>query len=447
MRQRDVFQFWLPLFASWWLMASEGPIVSSAINRLPGEEIMMAAFGIVLAIAIFVEAPVINLLSTSTALVKERHSYLLVRKFTLQLSVVLTGVMLLINFTPLFEWIVYDLLGTPAEVGVHVKTGLRNLTLWTAAIGWRRFLQGILIHFGETGKVARGTVVRLTASAGSAFLLAALERFSGIFIGSAALMAGVAAEALYITGAARPVIRDRIFAKKEVPREDPLEPHTPLTYDNLFRFHLPLAASSLLVLLSHPFITFALARLEHPTLSLAAWPILFQILMMSRAASLALPEVVIAVTRPDTYHAIRRFTRNLAFLSVTLLALFTFTSLSGSYLFQVQDTKLAVGRLVRENLWLFLLVPGMTAFTNWLRGLLIHHRRTLDVNTGIAINLFSLTIALALSLHASAPGIRAAAYAINSAVGLEMLFLFFRTSSIRNGYRFRRPPSDEGSTA
>ena len=46
MRQRDIFLFWLPLFASWLLMTAEGPIVSAAINRLPNEVIMLAAQGI-----------------------------------------------------------------------------------------------------------------------------------------------------------------------------------------------------------------------------------------------------------------------------------------------------------------------------------------------------------------------------------------------------------------
>ena len=29
MRQRDIFWFWLPLFASWLLMTAEGPTISA----------------------------------------------------------------------------------------------------------------------------------------------------------------------------------------------------------------------------------------------------------------------------------------------------------------------------------------------------------------------------------------------------------------------------------
>ena len=74
--------FWLPLFASWLLMTAEGPTISAAINRLPNEVIMLAAQGIVISLAVTIESPIINLLATSTALVKDRASYLLVRRFT-----------------------------------------------------------------------------------------------------------------------------------------------------------------------------------------------------------------------------------------------------------------------------------------------------------------------------------------------------------------------------
>ena len=80
MRQIDIFLFWLPLFASWLLMLSEVPLLSAAINRLPDEVVMLAAFGIAISLAVLIESPVINLLATATALVHDRASYLQVRR-------------------------------------------------------------------------------------------------------------------------------------------------------------------------------------------------------------------------------------------------------------------------------------------------------------------------------------------------------------------------------
>ena len=91
MLQRDIFWFWLPLFASWLLMTAEGPIVSAAINRLPDEVIMLAAQGIVTSLSVTIESPIINLLATSTALAKNRASYLLLKKFTVHWMILLTA--------------------------------------------------------------------------------------------------------------------------------------------------------------------------------------------------------------------------------------------------------------------------------------------------------------------------------------------------------------------
>ncbi|MEO1370300.1 MAG: hypothetical protein AAFX50_24215, partial [Acidobacteriota bacterium] len=203
-----IFIFWLPLFASWLLMTAEGPILSAVVNRLPNEVVMLAALGIVFAVEVTIEAPVINLLSTSTALVRDRPSFVVVRRFTLHWVVLLTVVATLVAFTPLFGWVVVDLLGTPPEVARWVQPGLQIMVPWTPAIAWRRFLQGVLIRFGETRTIAVGTALRLGATAGTAFALAAWSDLPGIHIFAWGLLAGVLVEAAYATAAARGVIRD-----------------------------------------------------------------------------------------------------------------------------------------------------------------------------------------------------------------------------------------------
>ena len=95
MRQRDIFRFWSPLFASWLLMAVEGPLISAVINRLGDEVIMLAAQGLVMSLSVIIESPIINLLATTTTLAQDRPSYLLIRKFTLHLMILLTAITLL----------------------------------------------------------------------------------------------------------------------------------------------------------------------------------------------------------------------------------------------------------------------------------------------------------------------------------------------------------------
>lgn len=424
MRQRDILWFWLPLFASWLLMTAEGPTISAAINRLPNEVVMLAAMGIVTSLSVTIESPIINLLATSTALVRDHASYRQVRRFTIHWCILLTVVAAAVAFTPLFDLIVRRVLDVPEEVARWVQPGMQIMVFWSAAIGWRRFLQGILIRFNETRKIAWGTAIRLLASAGTVIALAAWGAWSGVIIGSLALMAGVIAEAAYTTIVVQPILRDQLAADKP--------PHsvTPLTYGELTRFHLPLAATSLLILLVQPLVTSSLARLDQPTLSLAAWPVLFQILLMGRAAALALPEVIIALYEDDAdFRALRRFSYGLAGVVLLAMLLFSFTPLATGYVYGVQDLTPEVGSLVLASLALFVAYPTLAVLISWVRGLLIQRRSTRHVNIGMFINLGVTISVLLVALAQRWPGLPSAALALNLAVIAEFIYLAWQTQT------------------
>lgn len=423
MRQRDILLFWFPLYASWLLMTAEGPIVSASINRLPNEVIMLAAMGIVTSLSVTIESPIINLLATSTALVQDEDSYHLVRRFTIQLCVLLTIVAAVVAFTPVFDLLLYGLLQVPGEVAEWVRPGMKIMVFWSAAIGWRRFLQGILIRRNRTRLIAWGTAIRLLASGSVAIGLALWGQWAGVINGSLALMAGVLAEALYTTLVTRPVIRDEIRTS--------LVAEEALTYRDLLQFHLPLAGTSVLILLIQPLVTSSLARLDQPTLSLAAWPVLFQILLMARAAALALPEVIIArYDRGTNFAALRRFSYLLTVVVAAAMIVFSFSRLSTIYVFTVQDMTTAAGDLVLSNLTWFALFPALAVLTSWLRGLLIQGRSTRPVNVGMAINLVVTTVVLLIGVYLRWPGLTATALALNLAAVAELTYLAWRTKTV-----------------
>lgn len=420
MRQRDIFWFWLPLFASWLLMTAEGPIITAAINRLPNQVVMLAAQGIVLSLSVTIESPIINLLATSTAQVKDYASYRLVRRFTIHWIIGLTLVTILVAFTPLFDVVVRQWLDVPEPVAVWVQPGMQIMTLWSAAIAWRRFLQGVLIRFNRPRQMAWGTAVRLLASGGTVIGLAVWTDLPGVINGSTALMVGVIAEAIYATIAVQPILRHEL--RPDQPQK------SNLTYSYLFWFHLPLAATSLLVLLAQPLITFSLARLDQPTESLAAWPVLFQIMLMARAAALALPEAVIALSQgPHTFKPIRRFSITLAMGLTILMTIFVFTPLSELYVFVVQEMTPLTGELTLSGLLLFLPFPALATITSWLRGLLINEQATKAVNMGMAINLLVTAVVLGIGLQQRLPGLPTAAVALNLAAFVEIIYLTWRT--------------------
>jgi O-antigen/teichoic acid export membrane protein len=423
MSQRAIFLFWLPLFASWLLMTLEGPIVSATINRLPNEVVMLAAQGIVVSISVTIESPIINLLATSTALSKDRASYLLLRKFTFHWMIFLTAITILLAFTPLFELVFIKLMAIPEEITAWIRPGLRIMTFWSAAIAWRRFLQGIMIRYNQTRKVAWGTLVRLISSAGTVIILASSTDWAGVIIGSIALMAGVISEALYATLAVQPILNNQLKPHSK-PAELPA-----LTYSTLFWFHLPLAATSLLILLVQPLVALSLARSPNPILSLAAWPVVFQIMLVMRAAAFALPEVVIALTKgEETFKPLRRFSLSLVLGTSIFMCLFVLTPLVDFYLYGIQDTTKLVGTIASKSLLLFIPLPALTVMISWIRGLLINRSVTKAVNAGMVVNLVVTIILLVIGVRQQWPGINAAAIALVAAAFVEFLFLWWRVS-------------------
>jgi len=67
-------------------MALEGPIVASVIARLEEAKLNLAAYGVALSVAFISEGPIIMLVSTATALVRDYPSYRKLLRFALLLN-------------------------------------------------------------------------------------------------------------------------------------------------------------------------------------------------------------------------------------------------------------------------------------------------------------------------------------------------------------------------
>ncbi len=169
-RTSSIFRFWVPLQATWLMMALEGPFLAAVIARMDAPKYNLAAYGVAFALVILVEAPVIMMMSASTALVDAAGIYRRLRNFLWLLNIGITLVMLAVLLTPLWELLVYRAMGLPQEVGRLAWMAMLILLPFPAAVGYRRFYQGLLIRGGLTRRVAWGTVVRLVTMAGTAFV-------------------------------------------------------------------------------------------------------------------------------------------------------------------------------------------------------------------------------------------------------------------------------------
>ncbi|UYN90096.1 MAG: hypothetical protein KIT08_02385 [Anaerolineales bacterium] len=415
--QKRILLTWLPLAASWLLMALEMPYVNAALARLPNSVLMIAAFGLAASLSITIESPVISLLATSTALARSPQNYAMLRRFTIQLMVGTTVLQALLGWSPLFELVVRDWMGVPTSLLAPVKLGLQLMLLWSAAIAWRRFRQGILIRFGQSASVGKGTVVRLLASAGTATLLAVFTDASGVALGALALSLGVIAEAIYAHFASAALVRTHFGAESKLSAPD-------LSYRALVNFHWPLATSNLLFLLTQPLIAAALARSPEPETALAAWPVLNGLFFISRSLEMALPEVVIAhYDEPGSQPALRRFSYSVGLAACALLALVAYTPLSDFYFHTLIGVSDELAVIAEGGARLGVLLPLAMAAVCLARGLLTARRNTRPQAVAMALELAVLAGVLALGVALRLPSIPTAVAALTLSLGTEAIYL------------------------
>jgi hypothetical protein len=415
--QRQIFVFWLPLAASWGLMSAEGPILQAAIARLPDMQTQLAAFGIVMSLEIAIESPVIMLLATSTALSTSAGNYLTLRRFMIWINLLATAVAAIVAFTPVYTLLVSGLMGIPAQIAAAARPGMKIMTLWSAAIGWRRFYQGVLIRHGQTRWVGYGTLARLISSAGTGIALAVFTSLPGVYIASTGLMAGVIVEVLFVAYVVRPTV-DALMSKEDG------HPRNALSFWYVVRYHTPLAATSLLTLLAQPLIGAGLARMPFPEENLAAWPVAWGILFLFRSTAFALPEAVIALLSERRLHGpVRAFCWKVGAFSSAALALVALTPLLDLYLRYVAGLPERLSRFVVPGIFIGVIIPFVNSVHSWFRGLLMAVRSTNEIYWGMGLNLIVTALLIVACVLLRAPGVEAGMLALTLSLIVEIFYL------------------------
>lgn len=428
--QRTLFWIWFPLALSFTLMMLEAPTTNAILARFEEPSVQIAGFGVALGLSLLIESPVIMLLATAIALVNGRESFFAVLRFVLTLMVSLTLLTALVAFTPLYDWIAFRLLSLPERVAAAGRAAMQVMLLWTAAIGWRRFLQGVLVRYGGARFVSWGTAIRLTSILGVGIGLLWWHGLPGAVVGACMVMAGVIVEAIAATLFALPVLRERVLPHHEK--------GAPLTQRAIWKFHLPLAGTTLMTLLVQPLTAAALARLPQPELSIAAWQVVFGSLLALRSWGLALQEASVAALQQSVGHStLVNFAHKVALGTTLALGALAFTPLAAVFTTQVLALRAELAVPVQQGLQLSLLLPALTAYASYLRGRLIAVQRTPAVYYGMAINLVVNALGLALgvqlaqmaSVQAASGSLAVAVSAFQLAALLEVAYLYRRVSN------------------
>ncbi len=422
---RRIFWFWIPLAAMWLMMAVEQPLIAGFIARMKEPELNLAAYGVVYSIALIIESPIIMLLTAGTALSRGGLSYRRLLRFSHLLIVGLTALHLLVGLTPLFDVVLRRIIGAPEEIARVSRGAFLLMTPWTAAVGYRRLWQGVLIRFGKTGVVPLTIALRLVVNAAVMAVGFSVHSFSGAYVAAAALSCGVISAAVAAYHFAGPVVKEHLQERGGE--------QNPLSWRELIGFYVPLGMTSLILLSARPILTAALTRLPNAMYSLAVWPVLLSVLFMGTSIAMSYQEAAIALLSDRrSMRMLRRFSLVLAASLSAVFLVFAATPLSRIWFERVAGLSAELVGLVRAPIAILGLLPGIGALISWQRGILVAARRTPVITRSVLLNLIVLVLVLVVlgsALPASGLVIVAVSYVLS--VFVEWLYLRLSGRKVR----------------
>lgn len=426
--------FWLPLYFTWLMMSMEGPFIAAIIARLADAKFNLAAYGVAFSLAMIFESPIIMMLSASNVLVKDRKSFLKLRRFNYILNVLITLAMLLVIIPPLFFWLSCGLIGLPWHVArlTHLATIL--LIPWPAAIGYSRFYQGIIIGNKMPRRVAYGTLVRISSMAATALLLYLFSELPGACVGAAALSAGVVMEAVASRFMAKKVVK-KILGESAFGEAG----KSALSYRAIAGFYFPLAMTSMLALAIYPLLTLFMGQSRLPIESLAVLPVLNALTFIFRSAGLSFQEAAITLLGKGdgSYQRLRSFALLLGTAASLLLALISFTPAAFMWFYRISGLTLELTRLAILPIRIMTILPALEVLLAFQRSLLVKGKETRPVTMATAIEVTVIAGVLLLAIFPGRMiGVLAAALAAVCGRLCANLYLLRCTGSVKNKLRF-----------
>lgn len=422
---RKIFYFWLPLAATWLMMAFEGPYISALIARLADAKFNLAAFGVAFSFALLSEAPVIMMMAAATALVKNSQTYKKLRNFNIWIIGLVTGFLALSLIPSFFFFITIDIMNLDARVAYLTHSSLFFLIPWPGAISYRRFLQGIMIANNKTRLVSYGTVIRVISVAISAYLLYTFTDAPGAWVGAASLSSGVLLEMFASHFMCRAIVRS---LKNRETEED-------INYGEIFKFYYPLVMAAFLGFGIHPLLAFFLAQGKMAIESLAVLPVVNALIFIFRAVGLSFQEVVIALIgyKNEGYQALKKFAIYMAALNILILAIVAYTPLSYIWFNSVSGLSTLLTDLAIVPTRILVFIAALTVLISFQRAVQVVKKDTKHITVATFIEVFGITLILYTGIfYLDMVGINAAAVALITGRIAANIYLGFTNRRLLN---------------
>jgi hypothetical protein len=417
------------------------------MGRLPDKVLNSAALLVLISMSLWIEAPVIDLLSTATTLAKDRQRYLELRRYVMILIAWVTIAHSVFVLTPIYYFVTLRVLSLPTVVAEHARVGLYLMIPWSGFIGWRRFLQGILIRFHRTRLISVGTFLRIITISVMGWSLYFFSKLPPMIIAGCAYVSAVGAESIFIHFASRSTIRrefDRALpldsategqglAAYEVVDIALTEPEVaavgskdgPITLRKLMSFHLPLTATTMVALISTPMISAALSHSKDPQLSLASWQVVLTLIWLCRTIEFALPEVIITLYKDAQSAAkLRHFSIGVGLIVAGVMSLAAISGADRFFFSHILGEDAPTVAMAHVAFLCGITLPLIGCQQNYLKGMLTAHHLTTARFMSSLVSFTTLLTTLVIGVRVGLAGVVNAGISLNVSLLSEVLVLF-----------------------
>ena len=196
-----------------------------------------------------------------------------------------------------------------------------------------------------------------------------------------------------------------------------------LSYGQIFRFWLPLAATWLMMSVEGPFLAAIIARLAAEKVNLAAYGVAFAFALIAESPIIMLMSASTALCRDrESYRKLRNFSLLLSLIVTLLLGIFLLPPIFDLVILRLIGLPAEIATLIHISLLFLLPWPGAIGIRRFYQGILIVRHQTKRIAVSTLARLITMSAsALILFFYSSLAGAIIGAISLAGGVVAEAL--------------------------
>ena len=426
-----IAQFYIPVVIANLVSSFIYPIFSSGISKFSDANESLAAFSVSRSLYFVFASMILVLSQTVVALVKDNHSYKLMRRFIFWVLTISFVIFIIVGATPLGNLVFSDMMGVEDQFLAHTQRSFLLFSLMPIIAGINLALQGITILTKRTMNILYAMIAQIVAVALSLFALSNLLIIDGASSATISYIIGTCASAVvlyFLTLKHFKATLDVANDSQEISNDEMI---APLNVKSILKFYVPLVGGMFISNNVISVINAALTRSYDAALFVGAFDIGWGIAWLALGCVQAAHQVPLVYIRGgeiNTYKKTAQFLLVLGLVCSFIVAILGFTPLGSFVLVYMMGITHNVSEQVIGLLKVLSLLPLLQIIRQYFWGILMVQKDTGPVTWGKVIHLIAIILFIQqgsyLKFNNPAAGI---GIGMLIAETIEIIYFFART--------------------